>query len=62
MSTAIMEINSIPAPIPIIRLKFECFPLLEAVKDVWVGDGFGGASNGDVATGALKTKEKTRAC
>lgn len=54
-----MAINSIPAPIPIIRIQFECFLLFEALRDVRVGDGFGGVSNGDVATGAFR-KEQTK--
>ena len=48
-----------PAPIPIIRFQFEWFPLFEALVDVRAGEGFGGVSNGDVATGAFK-EEKIR--
>lgn len=54
-----MAMNNIPAPIPIIRIQFECFPLFEALRDVRVGDGCGGESNGDVATGAFR-KEQTK--
>lgn len=50
ISTDVMARNSMPAPIPIIRFQFECFPLFEALVNVRAGDGFGGVSNGDVAT------------
>ena len=59
-SKKMMAMNSKPAPIPIIRIKFECLPLFEALTDEEVGDLYDdGAFTGDVATvGAVQQKQK----
>lgn len=52
-----MAMNIMAAPIPSITVKFECFSLFEAPSDVAVGEWYGGASTGDVATrGAVNRK------
>lgn len=49
IKTATMPMIRMPAPIPTIRTKFGCFPLLEATNDVGVEGKCGGACAGDVA-------------
>lgn len=48
IKTATMPMIRMPAPIPTIRTKFGCFPLLEATNDVGV-EGRSRACAGDVA-------------
>lgn len=45
-----MPMIRMPAPIPTIRTKFGCFPLLEATNDVGVEGRCVYACAGDVAT------------
>lgn len=47
----------IPAPIQSIIVKFKCRPLFEAPTDVAIGEWYGRASTGDIATrGAVNHK------
>ena len=48
-STDIMAMNSIPVPITIIMIKFECLPPFEVLSGLAVGN-LCGASTGDIAT------------
>ena len=38
MSNEMMAMNSMPAPTPRMRIRFECLPLLEELSDVEGGE------------------------